>query len=180
ALLAAQKVTVLSQTPSAFYALQAVEATGEGLPELALEAVVFAGEALEPSRLRAWWDNHAGSTRLINMYGTTETTVHASFRELTPADAEATTSPIGVPLSMLAFFVLDSALREVPIGVAGELYVAGGGVARGYHGRSGLTASRFVACPFGGAGDRMYRTGDLVRWTRNGELEYIGRADDQV
>ncbi|MBL1080364.1 AMP-binding protein, partial [Nocardia sp. 2] len=131
ALLAAQKVTVLSQTPSAFYALQAVRAMGgEDLPPLHLDAVVLAGEAVEPGRLRTWWRDHPDTgTRLINMYGTTETTVHASFRELTPADAEATASPIGVPLTGLAFFVLDSSLGEVGVGVVGELYVVGGGVA---------------------------------------------------
>ncbi|QUR69997.1 amino acid adenylation domain-containing protein [Mycobacterium spongiae] len=181
ALLVAEQVTVLSQTPSAFYALQAVDALQRELGhQLTLEAVVFAGEALEPQRLRTWLDHHPGSPRLINMYGTTETTVHASFREIVEADVDSTASPVGVPLDHLGFFVLDGWLRPVPVGVVGELYVAGAGVGYGYVGRSGLTASRFVACPFGASGERMYRTGDLVRWDADGQLQYLGRADEQV
>ena len=153
ALLVTEQVSILSQTPSGFYALQ----TGLALqPELGqqlkLQAVVFAGEALEPQRLRAWLENHPGSPRLINMYGTTETTVHASFREIVEADAESTVSPVGVPLEHLAFFVLDGWLRPAPVGVVGELYVAGAGLGAGYWRRAPLTSTRFVASPFGGAG----------------------------
>ena len=144
---------------------------------------MFGGEALEPQRLRTWLDKHQGLPRLINMYGITETTVHASFREIVAGDVDNTFSPIGVPLDHLGFFVLDGWLRAVPAGVVGELYLAGAGVADGYVGRAGLTATRFVACPFGGAGapgTRMYRTGDLVWWGADGQLRYVGRADEQV
>jgi amino acid adenylation domain-containing protein/non-ribosomal peptide synthase protein (TIGR01720 family) len=180
-LLVAEQVTMLSQTPSAFYALQ----TADGLsPELSgqlkLEAVVFGGEALEPQRLGTWLDDHPGLPRLINMYGITETTVHASFREIGADDVGNLVSPIGVPLAHLGFFVLDGWLQPVPVGVVGELYVAGAGVANGYVGRGGLTATRFVACPFGATGARMYRTGDLVWWGEDGQLRYVGRADAQV
>ena len=181
ALLVAEQVSVLSQTPSAFYALQTADALAPELGrQLKLKAVVFAGEALEPQRLRTWLDNHPGLPRLINMYGTTETTVHASFREIADADVDGNVSPIGVPLAHLGFFVLDGWLRPVPAGVVGELYVAGSGAGYGYVRRAGLTASRFVACPFGGPGARMYRTGDLVCWGADGQLRYLGRADEQV
>src|SRR5277367_5463054 len=181
AVLVAEQVNVLSQTPSAFYALQAADAVSPELGrQLTLAAVVFGGEALEPQRLGAWLDGHPNSPRLINMYGITETTVHASFREIVGGDVESSVSPIGVPLGHLGFFVLDGWLRPVPAGVVGELYVAGAGLGYGYVGRAGLTSSRFVACPFGGPGARMYRTGDLVCWRADGQLDYLGRADEQV
>ncbi|OBI17344.1 non-ribosomal peptide synthetase [Mycobacterium sp. E2462] len=181
ALLVREQVSVLSQTPSAFYALQSADALAPELgQQLKLQTVVFGGEALEPQRLSTWLHAHPGFPRMINMYGITETTVHASFREIVQADIDDNSSPIGIPLAHLGFFVLDGWLRQVPAGVVGELYVAGGGLAAGYVGRSGLAASRFVACPFGGPGDRMYRTGDLVRWGADGQLQYLGRADEQV
>ncbi len=181
AVLVGEQVSVLSQTPSAFYALQAVDGLApERGDQLKLETVVFGGEALEPQRLRGWLGHHRGLPRLVNMYGITETTVHASVREIVAADVDNAVSPIGVPLAHLGFFVLDGWLRAVPAGVVGELYVAGAGLGYGYVGRAGLTASRFVACPFGGAGARMYRTGDLVSWGADGQLRYVGRADEQV
>ncbi len=184
ALLATEQVSVLSQTPSAFYALQSAWQTGAARsPELGyqltLQAVVFGGEALQPQRLGAWLHNHPGLPRMHNMYGITETTVHASLREIVEGDLTNGASPIGVPLAHLAFFVLDGWLRAVPAGVVGELYVAGAGVGVGYLGRGPLTGSRFVACPFA-AGQRMYRTGDQVRWGADGQLVYLGRADEQV
>ena len=180
-LLVAEQVTVLSQTPSAFYALQSVDTLQPELGrQLKLETVIFGGEALEPQRLRPWFEGHSGSTRLINMYGITETTVHASFREIVASDVEGSASPIGVPLAHLGFFVLDSSLQPVPVGVVGELYVVGAGLGFGYWRRGGLSATRFMACPFGGAGARMYRTGDLAAWGLDGQLRYLGRADEQV
>ncbi len=106
--------------------------------------------------------------------------MHASLRQLAAGDADGTASPIGVPLSHLGFFVLDGWLRPVPPGAVGELYVAGSAVGVGYWRRAPLTASRFVACPFGRPGARMYRTGDLVSWGGDGQLRYMGRADEQV
>src|SRR5262249_10111010 len=133
AVLVAEQVSVLSQTPSAFYALQSADALQPELGrQLKLETVVFGGAALEPHRLRTWLPSHPGSPRLINMYGITETTVHASFREILDGDVDSTASPIGVSLAHLGFFVLDGWLRAVPLGVVGELYVAGAGVAYGY------------------------------------------------
>ncbi|OBK38921.1 non-ribosomal peptide synthetase, partial [Mycobacterium sp. 1165196.3] len=179
ALLIDEDVSALSQTPSAFFALQGADAS-RSTHQFTPRTVVFGGEALLPQRLGKWLHNHPHRPRLINMYGITETTVHASCREICDADIDGHVSPIGKPLAHLAFFVLDPWLCAVPAGVPGELYVAGSGVAVGYLGRAGLTASRFVACPFGGTGTRMYRTGDVMRWGPDGQLHYLGRADDQV
>ncbi len=175
-LLAREQVTALSQTPSAFYQLMraASEAEPGGLP--ALRVVVFAGEALEFSRIRSW--HGPGRPKLVNMYGITETTVHATYAELT--DPDETAGVIGTALPDLRLHLLDHALRPVPPGCPGEIYVAGPGVTRGYLGRPGLTASRFVADPFGAPGARMYRSGDLGRRRADGTLEYLGRTDHQV
>ncbi|MGZ4511472.1 MAG: non-ribosomal peptide synthetase, partial [Mycobacterium sp.] len=181
-LILAKRVTVLSQTPSAFYELMRAEReSGSNADDSALRMVVFGGEALDPSRLRGWYpDERAHAPALINMYGITEATVHTTHLELVGEHAGRGGSPIGAPLGNWRVFVLDGGLCPVPVGVAGELYIAGAGVARGYRGRVGLTAGRFVACPFGPAGSRMYRTGDVVRWAAGGVLEYVGRADQQV
>ncbi|MEV5934742.1 non-ribosomal peptide synthase/polyketide synthase [Streptomyces sp. NPDC052079] len=182
-LLVRERVTVLNQTPSAFYQLMQADRDHPGLGDrLALRWVVFGGEALDLGRLESWGRRHGDTDPvLVNMYGITETTVHVSVRAL---DSTAWTaqhrSLIGGGIRDLRVYVLDDALRPAPAGVTGEMYVAGAGLARGYLNRPGLTAERFVACPFGAPGERMYRTGDLSRWTADGELEYLGRADDQV
>jgi non-ribosomal peptide synthase protein (TIGR01720 family) len=182
-LLVRERVTVLNQTPSAFY--QLAQADGEH-PQvggrLGLRYVVFGGEALDLRRLGDWYARHEDTAPvLVNMYGITETTVHVSYAPLDrPTAAAATGSVIGEPIPDLRTYVLDSALHLVPAGSAGELYVAGAGLARGYLGRPGLTADRFLADPYGAPGTRMYRTGDVARRTRDGVLEFVGRADDQV
>ncbi|MFB6893591.1 amino acid adenylation domain-containing protein [Kitasatospora sp. NPDC056327] len=184
-LLARERVTVLNQTPSAFYQLSAADRERPG-SELALRYVVFGGEALELGRLDDWYERHADDApTLVNMYGITETTVHVSYIALDRASAAAgTSSTIGVNIPDLRVYVLDPHLQPVPPGVTGEMYVAGAGLARGYLGRPGLSAERFVADPhaglFGERGTRMYRSGDLARRRSDGVLEYFGRADQQV
>ncbi|MGW4544933.1 amino acid adenylation domain-containing protein [Streptomyces violaceorubidus] len=175
-------VTVLNQTPSAFHRFaEADRHAGEPLP--ALRRIVFGGEALDLGRLRGWVERHGTEApELVNMYGITETTVHVTQRVLTAADFApgAATSPIGGPVPGLVTHLLDDRLRPVPPGRVGAIYVSGGQVSLGYLGRPGLTAGRFVADPFRADGARMYHTGDLARRTLDGELEFVGRADDQV
>ncbi|MDL4774582.1 non-ribosomal peptide synthetase [Actinomadura xylanilytica] len=180
-LLAAERVTVLNQTPSAFYQLVAADRDNPGT-DLSLRYIVFGGEALELGRLDDWYSRHAeDAPTLVNMYGITETTVHVSYVALDRAyAATAPGSVIGVGIPDLRIYVLDERLKPLPPGVAGELYVAGAGLARGYLNRPGLSAERFVADPHGEPGTRMYRTGDLGRWRRDGNLEYLGRSDQQV
>ncbi|AGL19084.1 non-ribosomal peptide synthetase [Actinoplanes sp. N902-109] len=171
-LVAAQRVTVLSQTPSAFRQFEAVDAQRHA--DLALRAVVFGGETLDQASVRRWADRHGcTSPRLINMYGITETTVHVTYQELGLDDLGS----IGRPLPDLRVRVLNAWGQLCPIGVTGEMFVAGPGLARGYLGEPALTAERFVP---GAGGRRWYRTGDLGRWRPDGRLEHRGRADAQV
>ncbi|MEU3749375.1 MULTISPECIES: MupA/Atu3671 family FMN-dependent luciferase-like monooxygenase [Streptomyces] len=168
-------VTHLQCTPSMARLLVDDDASHTALGRLRLLAV--GGEALPPAlagRLRA-----AGPDRVLNMYGPTEATIWAVTGEVLDADVPAGTVPIGRPILNTPAYVLDGALRPVPLGQTGELYLGGEAVARGYLGRPALTAGRFVADPFGD-GARLYRTGDLARWRADGRLEFLGRVDQQV
>jgi amino acid adenylation domain-containing protein len=186
-LLCREKVTVLNQTPSAFRQLMQAETNVAESNRLSLREIIFGGEALELRSLKPWVDRHGDSRpRLVNMYGITETTVHVTYRPLTTAEIENDSrSLIGRPLGDLQVYILDRQQQLAPIVVAGEMYVGGAGVARGYLDRPELTAERFVPNPFSTQpGARLYRTGDLARFTTSDEheceLEYLGRVDRQV
>jgi acyl-coenzyme A synthetase/AMP-(fatty) acid ligase/acyl carrier protein len=178
------KVTVLNQTPNAFNAF-AHSALLNKNPLEALKWVIFAGEALQFDRLQAWWDFYGEDQPvLVNMYGITETTVHASFKRLSVNDSEK--ASIGQRLADQRFYVLNDSLQPMPVGAVGQLYIGGAGLARGYLNQPDLTAQKFIQNPFsdnsfiGSSDARLYQTGDLVRYLANGELVYIGRIDGQV
>ncbi|WP_156755683.1 non-ribosomal peptide synthetase, partial [Actinokineospora pegani] len=170
ALLRDSGATAMQATPSLWQALLAAR------PDAAAGVhALVGGEALPADLAAALLD---GARAVTNLYGPTETTIWSTAHHLEDGDRSA--PPIGVPIANTTAYVLDPALRPVPAGVAGELYLAGSGLALGYHRRAGLTASRFTADPYGSAGSRMYRTGDVARFRSDGVLEVLGRVDHQV
>ncbi|MEO2261325.1 amino acid adenylation domain-containing protein, partial [Paenibacillus amylolyticus] len=176
-LLRQERVTVLSQTPSAFYTLSHRE-MDEVDADLCVRTVFLGGEALAPGQLRAWRLKYP-NTNLIDLYGVTETTVIVTYKKLEEVEITSGISNIGQPLPTLRAYILGEGQQLQPMGVAGELCIAGDGLARGYLNRPELTAEKFVDNPFE-PGTRMYRTGDLARWLPDGNLEYLGRIDYQV
>ncbi|NDA90313.1 MAG: amino acid adenylation domain-containing protein, partial [Alphaproteobacteria bacterium] len=183
-----QQVTILNQTPSAFYQFTNIAVTKDISNKLTtLNYVIFGGEALNISQLKPWFSYYDyNQPKLINMYGITETTVHVTYRLIGEQDL-GENSYIGKIIPDLKTYVLDSNLSPLPIGAVGELYIGGVGLARGYLNRPELTAERFIANPFQSEEEsrldkntRIYKTGDLVRWLPNGDLEYMGRNDFQV
>ncbi|MEV6602290.1 amino acid adenylation domain-containing protein [Actinoplanes sp. NPDC051346] len=168
-LIRGERITVMQGTPGLWQML--VGSAPEALLGL---RVLSGGEAL-PSGLAQ--ELRTRGAELINLYGPTETTVYSTWAVI---DARPGQPSIGRPIANTRVYVLDDQLRPVPDATVGEIYLAGTGVARGYLGRPGLTAGRFIADPYGPPGCRMYRTGDLGRWARDGELEYLGRTDHQV
>jgi amino acid adenylation domain-containing protein len=181
-LLCKEQVTVLNQTPSAFRQLIRAEETLGVNADLSLRLVIFGGEALELQSLKPWFERHGDKVpQLVNMYGITETTVHVTYRPLTMSDLSGMSSVIGRQIPDLQVYVLDRHHQPVPIGVPGELYIGGAGLARGYLNRPELTTERFIRNPFDNQLDaRLYKSGDLVRYLPNGDLEYLGRIDQQV
>lgn len=172
-----EKVTVLNQVPSAFYNLMSVEEKNLLIPKYDLRYLIFGGEALKPNRLQKWHDNHE-NVKIINMYGITETTVHVTYKEITEIEIEKGISDIGTPIPTLKLYVFNGN-QLCGIGMAGELCVAGEGLARGYLNQNELTLEKFTENPEI-SGERIYRTGDLVRWLSDGSMEYLGRIDEQV
>ncbi|WP_158553987.1 non-ribosomal peptide synthetase [Micromonospora deserti] len=165
--LSARGVTQVALVPSVLATLPDVE-----LPKL--ETIIIGGEAGAPAVVNRWAPGRA----LINVYGPTETTVNASY--LRCAERVTAPLPIGAPVSNTQMYLLDAWLRPVPPGVPGEVYIGGAGVSRGFRGKPAMTASRFVANPFAADGSRLYRSGDLARFLPDGNIEFLGRIDDQV
>jgi amino acid adenylation domain-containing protein len=179
-LLKYNRVSVLNQTPSAFYNLVRVDQSNGSSRLDALRYVIFGGEALDLPRLVPWFERYGDrQPRLVNMYGITETTVHTTFRALCQKDTEQRGSPIGRPLPDLEVYLVDFQGNLVEKGDPGEIWVSGEGVARGYHNRPELTEERFVPDPRLPS-RRVYRSGDLARKRADGDLEYLGRIDAQV
>ena len=171
--LSRDRVTFMSCVPSY------LESILQQAPETAsLQHLALGGEALT-LQFKNKVSRHLQVAQITNLYGPTEATIDAISLAVTEDDAGANI-PIGRPMANYRAYVLDDGLEPVPAGVAGELYIAGLGLARGYLHGAGLTAERFVADPNGPAGGRMYRTGDLARWRKDGVLEFLGRADDQL
>jgi amino acid adenylation domain-containing protein len=177
ALLQKEQVTILNQTPSSFYNLIKAEAES---PEkmLGIRHVIFGGEALSPGKLASWKERYP-DTKLINMYGITETTVHVTYKEIGEEEIKNDISNIGKPIPTLRCYVMDAQQRLQPVGIWGELYVGGDGLSRGYLNREELTRQRFIPGLLAHE-DRLYRSGDRVRLLENGEMEYGGRMDQQV
>ncbi len=173
------RVTVIHFVPSmlATFIATAKSESGQSTNFGSLRLVFCSGEALSKELAQSY--ETLFSAPLHNLYGPTEAAVDVTYQQASEVVAEATSVPIGRPVWNTALRVLDRWLRPTPVGVGGELYLAGAQLADGYLNRPSLTASRFVADPFA-AGERMYRTGDIVRWLTNGTVEYLGRADDQI
>lgn len=176
-LLREKKVTILNQTPSAFYNLIAKE-LDSSKNDLLLRYVIFGGEALRPGKLAEWVAKYPEVT-LINMFGITETTVHVTYKKIGAFEVKHNISNIGKPIPTLAVYILDENMKVQPPGVIGELYIGGEGVAKGYWGKEELTRTRFVENPYD-IGKKLYKSGDMARLLHSGDIEYIGRLDQQV
>ena len=170
------KVTILSQTPLAFYALSEFEKEQKKY-DLSIRNVIFGGEALEVAKLKTWRMLYK-QTEFINMYGITETTVHVTFKKVTDYEIDNNINSIGRPLIGYEVYVLDEGNCLCPIGVKGEMFVGGTGVGRGYLNREELTSSKFIKNTF--RDGRVYRSGDYACWDEEGNLHYMGRMDEQI
>ncbi|MDW7617333.1 amino acid adenylation domain-containing protein [Peribacillus simplex] len=176
-LLKDEKVTVLNQTPTAFYNLMKHELESKN-KDLCLRYIIFGGESLKPIMLHEWIKKY-NATKMINMYGITETTVHVTYKEIGVKEIRNGISIIGKPIPTLTTFIVDENLNIQPIGVPGELCIGGDGVTRGYLNKDQLTREKFIQSPYN-KNEKVYRSGDLVRLLSSGEIEYLGRIDHQV
>lgn len=172
-----EKVTILNQTPSAFYNLLQEE-FADSIKQLSLKYIIFGGEALSPGKLEKWKFKYP-NTKLINMFGITETTVHVTYKEIGDYEIANNISNVGKPIPTLSLYILDKHQKLLPNGIIGEIYVGGAGVTRGYLGKKELTDTKFIVNPYNSE-ERLYRSGDLGRVLNSGDIEYIGRIDHQV
>ncbi len=175
-LLCDHRVTVFNQTPSSFQSIHKLLI--DSRLDFAFRYIIFGGEALYPFYLKEWSDLYP-DCKLINMYGITEITVHTTYKEISSKDIGLNISTIGKSLPTSKSYILDANYNLVPFGVVGEIHIGGAGLASGYLNRPELTNDRFISNPFT-QGEKLYRTGDLGRWLQDGNIEYIGRKDDQV
>jgi len=180
-LLYTEQVTILNQTPAAFQQLIRIKDSSKIFQALNLRFIIFGGESLDFNTLKHWFEQHGDEyPQLINMYGITETTVHVTYHPIKMAEI-GKGSIIGCPIHDLQVYILENNLQPVPIGIVGEMYIGGAGLARGYLNRPELTAEKFIPNPFNNDPKaRLYKTGDLARYLPDGNIEYLGRIDNQV
>ncbi len=176
-LIRSEHVTVLNQTPTYFYKLLKAELDRTD-NNVSIRYIIFGGEALKPNLIKGWYLKYP-ETKLINMYGITETTVHVTFRELSESDLDSPSSNIGVPIPTLHVIIVDKNLKLLPFGTIGEMCVLGEGVFKGYLNREDLNKTKLVKIP--NYSDKLiYRSGDTAIMHEDGHLEYMGRIDTQV
>lgn len=173
-----EKITILNQTPSAFINLQAEILRSKDDFPIFLRYIIFGGENLKPCNLKAFKEAYP-QTRIINMYGITEITVHGTFKEISEEEIEGNISNIGKPLPTLNIYLLDKHMKLVSPGIPGEIYVGGEGVSNGYLNKPQLTAERFIRNPYNKS-EIIYKSGDLAFIDTKGDIIYIGRNDKQI
>lgn len=176
-LLRKEKVTVLNQTPTYFYNLLDAELKRED-SDLVIRYIIFGGEALNPTLIKNWSKKY-NFTKLINMYGITETTVHVTFKELNQHDMEKPSSNIGVPIPTLKVYIMNNDLNLLPYNVEGQICVAGPGICKGYLNRDDLNKQKFIENPYI-PGEKIYLSGDSGYLSEDGNLYYKGRMDNQL